>query len=218
MMVQHSRSLSVHFWVISRANQHARGSLEFRRHRGALPHQLSLETRPRGRCPGRVLNNCKVEAERCCRRRRKDGEGSRHANIVGVDANRSGSHRWARLVISASARLPAHHRARTFRVPYFPIARASANIGEITTMAASRRDQSTHAVRRSRVRRSAESWMPFAKSISYGLRAAFADAGLRSRGVHQHALRTGRHDRRSRHPLCLVDHGLPDSAPGASST
>ena len=41
-----------------------------------------------------------------------------------------------------------------------------------------------------------------------------ADAGVR-RGVHQHALRAGRHDRRPRHPLRLVDHGLPVPPPRA---
>ena len=40
-----------------------------------------------------------------------------------------------------------------------------------------------------------------------------AAAGVR-RGVHQHALRAGRHDRRPRHPLRLVDHGLPVPAVG----
>ena len=54
----------------------------------------------------------------------------------------------------------------------------------------------------------------FAKSISYGLQYGVPHAGLR-RGVHQHALRAGRHDRRSRHPLRLVDHGLPVPPPGA---
>ena len=41
-----------------------------------------------------------------------------------------------------------------------------------------------------------------------------AAAGLR-RGVHEHALRAGRHDRRSRHPLRQLDHGLPVPPPGA---
>jgi ribonucleoside-diphosphate reductase alpha chain len=45
----------------------------------------------------------------------------------------------------------------------------------------------------------------FAKSISYGLQYGVP---LR-RVVPQHALRAGRHDRRSGHPVRLVDHGLP---------
>ena len=40
-----------------------------------------------------------------------------------------------------------------------------------------------------------------------------AAAGVR-RGVHQHALRAGRHDRRPGHPLRQLDHGLPVPAPG----
>ena len=40
-----------------------------------------------------------------------------------------------------------------------------------------------------------------------------AAAGVR-RGVHEHALRAGRHDRRPGHPLRHVDHGLPVPPPG----
>ena len=46
------------------------------------------------------------------------------------------------------------------------------------------------------------------------LRAAVrrAAAGVR-RGVHEHALRAGRHDRRSGHPVRQLDHGLPVPPP-----
>ena len=54
----------------------------------------------------------------------------------------------------------------------------------------------------------------FAKSISLRPAVRRAAAGLR-RGVHQHALRAGRHDRRPRHPLRHLDHGLPVPPPGA---
>ena len=171
----------------------------------AAPHRLSWQLGLKAVAIYR--DNCKVAQPLSTAK--KDDKGAMPAPTVAADAGRR-AHRRAGRPPAGPPEAAAHPHVAAPSSSGWPTARASSPSASTTTAGRARsssrvsKQGSTLAGHHGRLRHVDQ---PTACSTA-------CRCGLR-RGVHQHALRAGRHDRRPRHPLRLVDHGLPVPPPGA---